>query len=246
VIWLAAIVGDGACAIYPEAAVEINELSVKWLTENFNGRIIFISTCSVYGHNAKEVDETCEPAPLSLYAMTKANAEKYLAKKNALILRLGTAFGLSDTYSRPRFDLLVNTLAANAATKGKIMVFGGSQWRPNIHVGDIADMVVAGLGSAHRGIYNAATQNFTVEEIAKIIVEITGCELRYANQLREDQRDYRVSFTKALKDGLLHLPTKRDIKYGATEFYNLVKSGRIKDAGHSRYSNVKHLSQSGI
>lgn len=242
VVWLAAIVGDGACALHPEAAVEINELAVKWLAENFDGRIVFISTCSVYGHNDREVTEEDEPRPLSLYAVTKANAEKYLADKNALILRLGTAFGLSDFWSRPRLDLLVNTLASNAATKGKIMVFGGSQWRPNIHVKDIAESIVQGLDSDMRGIYNLATQNYTVDEIAKMVAEISGCELGYANLLKEDARDYHVSFAKAAKQGILKQNTERNIAYGAREVLEFMKSGRVKNAGESRYSNVKHLS----
>lgn len=241
-VWLAAVVGDGACAIHPEAAVEINELAVKWLTEHFNGRIIFTSTCSVYGHKEEESTEDHKPAPMSLYAVTKVNAERYLLPKNSLVLRLGTAFGLSDTFGRVRSDLLVNTLAGNAVAKGKIMVFGGSQWRPNIHVRDIADLIVAGLESPHRGVYNAATQNFTVDEIAKKIVGLTGCELHYAEQLQEDRRNYRVSFAKAISAGLLKLPTARDIEFGAKEFITIMKSGRIKDIRNSSYSNVKHLS----
>lgn len=244
-VWLAAIVGDGACALNPEATVEINELAPKWVSQNYDGRIIFISTCSVYGHNENLVTEEDEPSPLSLYANTKVSAERYFLEKNSLVLRLGTAFGISDQFSRPRLDLLVNTLASNAALKGKIMVFGGSQWRPNIHVRDIAAMVVEGLTSTHQGIYNAATQNYTVDQIAHMVEKITGCELRYADQLREDRRNYHVSFEKATKAGLLTLPTKYDIPSSIKEFYNLVKSGRVKDAESSRYSNVRHLSNSG-
>src|SRR3989338_9116543 len=57
VIWLAALVGDGACEIKPELAKEINQNSVAWLAENFRGRILFTSTCSVYGANLKPVTE---------------------------------------------------------------------------------------------------------------------------------------------------------------------------------------------
>ena len=49
VIWLAALVGDGACALNPEISVDLNQESLKWLANNFGGRIIFLSTCSVYG-----------------------------------------------------------------------------------------------------------------------------------------------------------------------------------------------------
>ena len=49
VIWLSALVGDGACALNPDIATEINQGMVEWLAKKFNGRIIFMSTCSVYG-----------------------------------------------------------------------------------------------------------------------------------------------------------------------------------------------------
>ncbi len=38
-IWLAALVGDPACALNPEVSIEINQKSVKWLSEHFDGRI---------------------------------------------------------------------------------------------------------------------------------------------------------------------------------------------------------------
>ena len=49
VVWLAALVGDGACSINPTLTHEINSETVKNLVKNFNGKIIFLSTCSVYG-----------------------------------------------------------------------------------------------------------------------------------------------------------------------------------------------------
>ena len=49
VVWIAALVGDGACNIDPILTDEINFKSVQFLSQNYNGRIVFFSTCSVYG-----------------------------------------------------------------------------------------------------------------------------------------------------------------------------------------------------
>src|SRR4051812_29508306 len=49
VVWLAALVGDGVCALNEKDSIQINQESVKWLAKNYDGRIIFTSTCSVYG-----------------------------------------------------------------------------------------------------------------------------------------------------------------------------------------------------
>jgi nucleoside-diphosphate-sugar epimerase len=52
------------------------------------------------------------------------------------ILRFGTVYGLS---GRPRFDLVVNLLAAKAVQDGEVGIFGGAQWRLLVHVRDVAE-----------------------------------------------------------------------------------------------------------
>ena len=48
VVWLAALVGDGACAINPELSVEINQSAVQWLCENYDGRIYDDDISTIY------------------------------------------------------------------------------------------------------------------------------------------------------------------------------------------------------
>jgi len=122
VVWLAAVVGDGACAIDPDSTVEINTNSVKRLAASFAGRIIFMSTCSVYGAQDGLLDEDSELDPLSLYAETKLDAEMALAGRDALIFRLGTLFGVGDSYSRIRLDLVLNVLTAKACLYNQISI----------------------------------------------------------------------------------------------------------------------------
>ena len=54
------------------------------------------------------------------------------------MFRLGTLFGVSDNFSRIRMDLVVNTLSAKAFFEKKMSVFGGEQYRPLLHVKDVA------------------------------------------------------------------------------------------------------------
>src|SRR5205807_2089198 len=123
VVWLAALVGDPACALHPDVSVEINQKSLKTVAENFNGRIVFLSTCSVYGAQDNVLDESSPLNPLSVYAVTKQEAEQYLSGKNAIIFRLGTLFGVGDLFSRIRLDLVVNILTVKAHRTGNIKVF---------------------------------------------------------------------------------------------------------------------------
>jgi nucleoside-diphosphate-sugar epimerase len=240
VIWLAAIVGDGACAVNPELTMEVNQQAVQWLAENYHGRIVFTSTCSVYGQFDAEVGEESPVQPLSLYARTKLAAESFLQKENNLIFRLGTAFGVSDTYSRPRMDLVVNYMASNALTKGELSVFGGTQWRPLVHVKDIAQAIVHNMERPVRGVYNLAAQNLQIKDLAAIVSEMTGCKVNHTEQTFQDQRNYHVSTKKALRDEIFNPNTMRTVQDGVREIAELVGLGRIKQTENDVYFNVRH------
>ena len=241
VVWLAAIVGDPACQIKPELTVAINQEAVKWLSENFNGRIIFLSTCSVYGEHSDLLDENAPTNPLSLYAQTKFTAESYLKDKNALIFRLGTVFGVSDAFSRIRMDLAVNYMTANALKKRELSVFGGSQWRPFIHVKDVGDIIVNNLNRKSIGIYNLASFNIKIKELGEKISKITGCKIRKMEQKFQDARDYHVNSEKALKDGIFNPASTRSIEDGVKEITDLIENGRIRYTESDVYFNERHI-----
>ena len=167
VIWMAALVGDGACSINPVITNKVNFESVENLAKNFNGKIVFFSTCSVYGAQDDVLDENSKTNPLSVYASTKLSAEKILLSKNSLIFRLGTLFGVGDAFSRIRMDLVVNVLTAKAITEKKLTVFGGRQFRPLLHVKDAAHMIILAAESEKTGIYNLHSENIKIIDLAE-------------------------------------------------------------------------------
>lgn len=242
-IWLAAIVGDGACTIRPQLTREVNQDAVGYLAGNYKGRVIFTSTCSVYGISKIPVSETSNTKPLSLYAQTKLAAEKYLLSKNALIFRLGTAYGIADPYSRIRMDLAINYMTKNAIKNRRLTVYGGQQYRPFIHVRDIGKIIVDNLDTKYKGIYNLTTFNATILEVAKMIQKETNCKVAITKQKFKDDRDYNAIITKGLRDGVFDVKTKYTIPYGIREIKELVSSHRIKSLELERYSNERYLLQ---
>lgn len=234
VIWLAALVGDGACQIDPEHTKEVNQDAVKFLSENFDGRIIFPSTCSVYGAQDGLLTEESPTNPLSLYAATKLQAESYLANKNAVIFRLGTLFGVGDNHSRIRLDLVVNTLTMKACTEGKLTVFGGEQWRPLLHVKDAADFMRSAIDNDMKGIYNLSYINMKISDLAEKVRDIVPCEIAYQDMTFEDARNYKVS--KAFT-------TTHTVEQGIEEIAKLFEEGRIKEPTNPRYNNYGYLSR---
>jgi len=241
VVWLAALVGDPACALHPDVSEAINQQSVQWLAENYNGRIIFLSTCSVFGAQDGVLDEHSPTNPLSVYAVTKLEAEKSLASKNALIFRLGTLFGVGDLFSRIRLDLVVNTLTVRAQRQGKITVFGGEQFRPLLHVRDAARAIVENLVTSPTGVFILNKQNVRIIDLAyqvrnhfpDLVIEQT--EMKF-----QDARNYRVSNEKAQK--VLGFKPTCSIDDGIEEIKGLLDSGRLKDVDNPRYTNQTFLS----
>ena len=241
VVWLAALVGDGACALNPEVSLELNQESVKWLSQNFDGRIVFMSTCSVYGAQDLELDEGSPTNPLSIYATTKLAAENYLQDKNAIIFRLGTLFGVSDEFARIRLDLVVNTLTMRAQTQGKISVFGGDQFRPLLHVRDAGSAIVDNLTTEPSGIFNLHRQNVRIVDLAyQVRMHFPDLEIHQTPMKFQDSRNYRVSSRKA--EEMLGFKPEFSIDTGIEEVKDLLKTGRLRNENNPRYSNQSFLS----
>src|ERR1700752_4814614 len=148
IVHLAAIVGDPACEVDRQTSLQINYAATRMLIEVARGnginRLVFASSCSVYGATDLLMDENSTVKAVSLYGQTKIDSEEALLEAHAdsfypVILRLATLFGRA---FRPRFDLGVNLLTAKACKEGAITGFNGPQWRPFIHVRDVARGIV--------------------------------------------------------------------------------------------------------
>lgn len=250
IVWLGAIVGDGACQVNAEATVSINQMSVKWLSEAYNGRIVFTSTCSVYGKAEGTLTEESPTNPLSAYAATKLAAEQYLLGSNAVIFRLGTLHGVSDQFSRIRLDLVANVLSLKAMRGQPLTVFGGEQWRPILHVRDAARAIVQAAlvhdipNNVSPGIYNIAQENVTIRELAEAVRDAAPVtpkpEIQYSEISFEDARNYRVSWEKyARQPGAV--PFRTTVRESVVEMMELIRGGRIKDPFAKVFHNAKFL-----
>lgn len=251
VIALAALVGDPACALDHDETMRVNFESTKVLLEACKAakvqRTVFASSCSVYGANGDEIlTEESWLNPVSLYAQTRIMSEELLAKERGdlevAILRLSTVCGTSP---RMRFDLMVNTITARAVLDGAIRVVGAQQWRPHIHVQDVATAfrmaaLEAPSASAQASIYNVGgeSQNFTVGEVAeKVVARFPETKVEYVDQI-EDRRSYRVSFDRVRK-GIGFVPqfTVDD----AIEEIRVLLTGEPINVNADVYHNVKTL-----
>lgn len=251
---LAAIVGDPACEQDRQIALEINYAATRMLIEIARGagvrRLVFASSCSVYGAADTIMNERSEAQPISLYGQTKVDSERALLDAvsetfHPTILRFATVFGNSH---RPRFDLVVNLLTAKAHQEGVITIFNGEQWRPFIHVDDVAQAVVEVLNAPEAlvsgQIFNVGDSrlNYTLGQVADKIREQFPA-VRVEHVENSDRRNYRVSFDKIRNQ--LGFQSRVFLEEGIEELKSALENGEITNYKEVSYNNQRFLAAAG-
>jgi len=253
IIHLACISNDPSYELDPGLGKSINYDAFSNLLDaakvNNIQRFIYASTSAVYGvkkeKNVRE-DVTCEP--LTDYSKYKLECEKLLlesGKNNEVehvVVRPATVCGYAP---RLRLDLVVNILTIHALINRKIKIFGGKQLRPNINIKDMVRVYELFLSAPKEKIngeiFNAGYQNYTVEELAKIVKNIIGdekIELEYVPT--SDIRSYHINSDK-IKNVLGFEPkyTIEDAVQSLVDAYN--KGLIVNGLNNPLYHNIKMM-----
>ena len=178
-IHLACISNDPSFELNPNLGKSINYDSfyplIKVCKKKIN-KFIFASSSSVYGiKNEKEVTEDLSLEPLTDYSKYKALCEDVLLNESgnnfcSTILRPATVCGYSQ---RTRLDVVVNILTNNAFNKRKILINGGKQKRPNIHIKDMVNAYLEILNQPNEKVknevFNIGFENYTLDEIGGLV-----------------------------------------------------------------------------
>jgi nucleoside-diphosphate-sugar epimerase len=136
-----------------------------------------------------------------------------------------------------------------------VRVFGGSQWRPFIHVSDVARAIVNVLNSpihkVDREIFNVGDNNLntTIEHLAYLISEIVHNDINgksvkvFINKSLEDTRNYNVSFDKIKSK--LNFESSVDLKEGISEVHKNLKNmtyiNAYSDPIYNNYETTKQI-----
>ncbi|ELY48907.1 NAD-dependent epimerase/dehydratase family protein [Natronolimnohabitans innermongolicus] len=256
VVHLGGIVGDPASELDPEKTLEYNLHSTQLLASlcKYHGinRFVFASTCSVYGRSPdddRRLDEDAELNPVSLYARLKIQSERVLhdladEQFSPTILRMATIYGESP---RMRFDLVGNILPAKAYTEGVIPVFGGDQYRPNVHVADAArayvDCLTAPIQDVGDTVFNVGSneQNYRIDELATVVADCyPEATIEYHDD-QTDERSYRVEFDKIETE--LGFEPERTIRDHCLDLRESFESDAYDAYTSTRYNNYETLEQ---
>ncbi len=235
---LACLSNDPAGEIDPNLTFQINRdgrIHVAKTAKNAGvQKYIISSSCSVYG-SAEEQDliEISKTNPVSVYAKSTLEAELTnleLADSNFSVtaLRNATVFGLSN---RMRFDLVVNLMTLTAFQKRRIIVMGGGlQWRPLVHLSDVAQAFIRVINSdtkkVNSEIFNVGLDNYQIKNIAYLVREQLPFEIEIDVAPDDaDKRNYSVNFDKIAKQ--IEFKPKVTVNQGIKEIYEALKNGTV-------------------
>jgi UDP-glucose 4-epimerase len=175
---------------------------LQQMAESSVGKIVFSSTCAVYGDSGgKPLDEDCPVAPRSAYGESKAVMENMMKwvdtanKINYVSLRYFNAAGASRAFPigedhRPETHLIPLILKTALSRTPRINIFGsdydtpdGTCVRDYIHVDDIAKAHLSALyylrAGGKSGVFNlGAGAGYSVLEILNICREATGIAIK--------------------------------------------------------------------
>jgi nucleoside-diphosphate-sugar epimerase len=252
VIHLACISNDPSFDLDPGLGKSINLDSFAPLVKaaKLSGihRFIYASSSSVYGVKVEEkVTEELSLEPLTDYSKFKAACEEIILDAHTsdfkcTVLRPATICGVS---LRQRFDLSVNILTNHAISLGKITVFGGSQFRPNLHIQDMARAYLHILQqdkNIDREIFNVGGENLSLDEIALKVQKQVGKHLEIHHSHSDDLRSYRVDSSKILTK--LGFKPIYSVEQAIIDLQSEFVNKKFQDSlENSMYFNIKRMKE---
>jgi len=252
VIHLACISNDPSFDLNPQLGKSINldafEPLVKIAIDSGVSRFVYASSSSVYGVKEEDnVTEVLSLKPLTDYSKYKAMCEDILLKYATsnfvcTILRPATVCGWSP---RQRFDLSVNILTNHAVNNGQIKVFGGSQYRPNIHIEDMVDAYLLTLNApeniVNSEVFNVGSDNLSLNEIAEEVSRNTGVD-KIIHEPTDDLRSYRIDSSKISR--ALGFQFQRNVGSAVLDLVKAFNEKKFQDSmNNAMYFNIKRMKE---
>jgi len=198
ILHLAAITGIKRCLEKSYESFVTNvygTFNVVLAARKINAKLIFASSREVYGETKGEKSsEDASPCPNNLYGLTKQLGEeiiKWGGKKHGLdftILRISNIYGPGgDKYN-------VQAMILKALKEERIEILGGDQIMNLIHVEDVAESILTSIFNkkSSREVFNVGSENITVRELVRRIVQILE---EFGREVKIKEMQYRPSET---------------------------------------------------
>ena len=180
------------------------------------------------------------------YSKYKAECESILLKYVSdnfcsTVIRPATVCGYSP---RQRLDVVVNILTNFAYHRREINVFGGKQFRPNIHIKDLIkayDIIVnAPISKVNGETFNVGFENKTIFELANTVKEVIGDDDKLKTIPPNDNRSYHISSQNIKK--ILGFESKFTINDAVKDLKQAFEKKLLPNSlSDEKYFNIKRM-----
>jgi nucleoside-diphosphate-sugar epimerase len=207
-------------------------------------RMIYASSCSVYGYTVNELyDEEAPVASSYPYGISKLQGEQGVLQMgddafSVIALRKGTICGYSP---RMRFDLVVNTMYKSCLQENRIVVNNASLWRPILDIRDAVSAYLRAIQADYSvsGVFNIASDNYTVGQMGDMVKDQMErlLERRIDIEIKhiEDLRNYKVEIGRART--VLGFEPSRDVTDIVEDLHR--HRDAYGDLDNDRYYNIR-------
>jgi nucleoside-diphosphate-sugar epimerase len=248
VIFLAGLSNDPMAEYSPSRNFIFNAAAPAYLAyiakQSGIRRFVYAGSCSVYGYTVNELYDETSPANCGYpYGISKLQGENSIMQLvddsfSAISLRQGTVCGYSP---RMRLDLVINTMFKTAMSTGEIVVNNPAIWRPILSIQDAVDAYTRAIEVDYEisGIFNVASGNYTVGELADIVMDVVaeklGKHVKVTIKHIQDYRNYKVTVEKARN--ILSFKPKRGAEQIVADM--ITHQDEFKDFDTANYYNIE-------
>jgi dTDP-D-glucose 4,6-dehydratase len=132
-----------------------------------------------------------------------------------------------------------------ATVNRKITITGGKQWRPFVHVENVADAIIKALEAprllVNGEVFNVGStdENYRIEQVGDIIKQLLPETDIICRENIIDQRNYFVRFDKI--KNILNFATSKTVGDGVKEISQALRIGKIMNYQEPNYNNYLAL-----
>ena len=164
--------------------VETFRRLLEWAVET-NARVVWASSCSVYGRGPVPMTESQKPDPLNIYGFSKLCMERLAARyaprlsKPIVGLRYSNVYGPGESH-KGRLASMIHQLACQMRAGKRPRIFtAGQQKRDFVYIDDAVQANLNAMNARESGVYNAgAGRSWSFNELVDELNRALGTRLK--------------------------------------------------------------------
>lgn len=230
------IAPDGSATSDPHRMMRNNVETFRALLDHAvatKARVVWASSCSVYGRGPVPMKESQQPDPLNVYAFSKVVMERLAARYVQKLahpivgLRYSNVYGPGE-HHKGRLASMIHQLATQMRAGKRPRIFrAGQQKRDFVYIDDIVQANIQAMTSQESGNFNAgAGRSWSFNEVVAELNRVLGTDLQpdYFDNPYGFTQDWTETDQSLAREQLRYVP-QFDLRKGIDAYHGSGKLG---------------------